>query len=199
MKQIVVLLGLLLYHGNAVFCQSIKTSEAINCVDDESGELRRFKTIRYSVKNDLPSRILMFFTEYDNTSLPQEVLLRRKVLRNYGDFHLAMLEWDDVVWDDGCAVTPETFVKVLSQGETFDIIVYFSKLEDDVDFSRHILICKEEDLADPKIGLPDFVQSMKRYKFDYPYSYILMDAGILHGFIQKYGMRRRQNVADKQR
>ena len=187
MKLFISIIGLIFFFCNSVFGQEIKLTETRYCTQERDGALQFVQTTNYTIQNSDTSRIIIFFIEEENTSASQIELLKRKVLRKYNDFSLSMLEWEaNMDIDDICHIVPELFVKCLEPGESFAFITYSSNEQEEVakELPKHILICKDIDFSNLSIGLPNFVKCLKDYKFEYPYSYIVLDENPIKKLVQ---------------
>ena len=185
MRSVITILSLC-FLCNASWGQSITKSIANYCIFGDCNN-RCVYTSRYLISNDNHNQIILFFTEEEISKNDTIQQLRRKVLRPYGDFHLALLEWDDIIIDDTCSLVPELFVKVLNPNETFEIIVISDSEEPNVDLCKHILVCNETNLS--QIGLSRFVHYLDDYNFYYKYSYIVISESVLRTFISKNNAR----------
>lgn len=66
----------------------------------------------YIIQNQTEQNLVVFFIEENNDTLPNVKLLRRKLLRRYGDFSLSMIEWEANMYiENSTTVIPELFVK----------------------------------------------------------------------------------------
>lgn len=186
MKALYILIGLMIFQCEVTFCQTISKSEAIYCISEQCDKMGDIHTCRYTILNNNTSRIIIFFTEDENTSCPFLQLLKRKLCRHYKDFSLSMLVWEANMSIEGYTLVPELFVKTLNQGESFDIIIELDSLQSEsaVDLQKHLLICTEDDLS--KIHFPKFVYHLNAYKFEYSYPYILIHESSFRRFISKY-------------
>ena len=173
---------------DAISGQDIKMSEARYCVMEQKNEIRKIQSSCYTIQNNDTSRMVLFFVEENNTTKSHLDLLKRKVFRRYGDFSLSMLEWEpNMMMEDTCFIVPELFVKILNPCESFNIIVGQKTTHTKTfvnEIPKHLLICKETDFEDSQIGLYRFLSSLKEWNFDYPYSYIVIDADVLYSFVQ---------------
>lgn len=92
-------------------------------------------------------QLMIFFIEEDNKSLPRIQLLRRKLLRRYGDLSLSFIEWEaDMEIEKSYPVSPELFVKVLEPEWIFNIVIPFTSHEEKRTASQvaqHLLLCPE--------------------------------------------------------
>lgn len=180
MKIFTILIGVICFYFIPVFSQDIKSTKAQYCIQEKNGTLRNIHTCYYTIQNNDTSCIFLFFIEEENTSASPIDLLKRKLLRRYGDFSLSMLEWEaNMYLDDMCYTVPELFVKRIEHGDSFDIITYSSNEQEEMitkGLLKHILICKETDFSNLRIGLSNFVNCLQEYRFEYPYSYIILDS-----------------------
>ncbi len=189
MRIIFVLFNFILFVHSMLFCQNINPIQARWCIRGEKGEYDETRSCLYSIQNSTSAKLLVFFIEENNDSLPPVQLLRRKLLRRYGDFSLSMLEWEsNMIIEDSCAIIPELFVKCLLPKETFEIIIPFNSSDREntnVDITKHLLVCDEHMFSDPLIGMPNFVKNLSLFRVDYPYPYVVMNSSIFLTFIYK--------------
>ena len=179
---------LLLYYGSANG-QEVKMYLSKYNTVDSTYNTKQVEIYNYTIHNNDTSQIIIFFTEDDITKIPREKLIRKKFLRKYGDFSLSMLEWEANM--DICQnslIIPELFVKVLNPGETFYLYIYNNyetKLNPNY-FNNHILTFKVSVLKNKKVGFPNFVENLNTYKYEYPFSYIVIDSEKIRDFINKW-------------
>ena len=189
MRIAFVLFCFILFDHSMLFSQNINPIQARWCIRGEKGDYGETHSCLYSIQNNTSAKLLIFFIEENNDSLPPVQLLRRKLLRRYGDFSLSMLEWEpNMVIEDSCAIIPELFVKCLLPKETFEIIMLFNSSDREktnVDITKHLLICDEHMFADSLIGMPNFVKNLSLFRVDYPYPYVAMNSSIFQAFIHK--------------
>ena len=189
MKIVFVLFCLILFDHSMLFSQNINPIQARWCIRGEKGDYDETYSCLYSIQNNTSAKLLIFFIEENNESLTPVQLLRRKLLRRYGDFSLSMLEWEsNMVIEDSCAIIPELFVKCLLPKETFEIIMLFNSSDRDktnVDITKHLLICEERVFSDSLIGMPNFVKNLSLYRVGYLYPYVVMNSSIFQAFINK--------------
>ena len=141
MRIIFVLFNFILFVHSMLFCQNINPIQARWCIRGEKGEYDETRSCLYSIQNSTSAKLLVFFIEENNDSLPPVQLLRRKLLRRYGDFSLSMLEWEsNMIIEDSCAIIPELFVKCLLPKETFEIIIPFNS--SDRENTKAVSTCK---------------------------------------------------------
>lgn len=184
MRRYCFLLILLQLHILTVWGQTITKSKAKYHILERNETVTCEFSYRYSIENDDSSCIIILFTEDNNNIEPLQNLLKRKMLRKYGDFSLSMLAWEgNMHIEDNCTIVPELFVKVLEYGESFDIYVSSPDSISSQLIANHLLICKEEELD--KIGLFDFIYYLGEYKFDYPFPYLVINAKLIESFISK--------------
>ena len=197
MRIVFVLFYLILFEHSMLFCQNINPIQARWCIRGEKGEYDETRSCLYSIKNNTPSKLLIFFIEENNDSLTPVQLLRRKLLRRYGDFSLSMLEWEsNMIIEDSCAIIPELFVKCLLPKETFEIIMLFDSScgeKTNVDITKHLLICDEHMFSDSLIGMPNLVRNLSLFRVDYPYPYVIMNSSVFQTFIYRQAKRKACN------
>jgi len=180
-----------------LFCQNINPIQARWCIRGEKGEYDETRSCLYYIQNNTSAKLLVFFIEENNDSLPPVQLLRRKLLRRYGDFSLSMLEWEsNMIIEDSCAIIPELFVKCLLPKETFEIIMLFDSScgeKTNVDITKHLLICDEHMFSDSLIGMPNLVRNLSLFRVDYPYPYVIMNSSVFQTFIYRQAKRKACN------
>ncbi len=180
MKSILVVL-LMCFSGNCILGQSVSISSINYCVQNSCC----INATRYLIRNDCLNNILLLLAEEEISKDNIGPQLKRKMLHPYGDFQLSMLEWEaNLIMVDTCSFVPELFVKVLNPNDSFEIIAFSNSHPEThiVDLSKHILICKESDLA--SIGFPKFVYYLNQYNFSYQYSYIVIDESVLRSYFK---------------
>jgi len=173
----------------SVIGQTINESETkyISILPD--GSYGQFLAKKYNVINNDSTLSILFFIEEENTTLSKIELVRRKLLRRYGDFRLSMLAWEPyMIIENGVNSVPELFVKLIRPGESFDIIFILKDYPIDTSFDilpGHLLLCKEKDLCDQSVGLNYFISAIEEYNFGFPYSFVIIDSESFSRFINK--------------
>lgn len=182
MKFYKFLLIIALFCSNAVNAQvqyQIKTQKCVRGLYEGNSAVSSYQ---YSIRNKTRQNLLIFFVEEEKDTIPCVKLLKRKLLRRYGDFSLSWIEWEDMVIEKSDNVRPELFVKVLAPKEKFKIIIPFADYEEEQlasKIAQHLLVCPESMFSDNQIGMPYFVENLQRYKFAYPGKSIVFSAGTL--------------------
>ena len=198
MRIVFLLFCIILFDHSMLFCQNINSIQAKWCIKGEKEGYDETHSCLYSIQNNTSSKLLIFFIEENNASLPSVQLLRRKLLRRYGDFSLSMLEWEsNMVIEDSCAIIPELFVKCLLPKETFEIIMLFDasgRKKTNVDITKHLLICNERMFSDSLIGMPNFVRNLNLFRADYPYPYVIMNSSVFQTFIYRQTKQKTCNL-----
>lgn len=87
-----LLIGLLCC--NAVNGQVGYEIETQKCIKGVAGENSPSGSFCHIVENKTKQNLVIFFIEEENDTLSDVRLLRRKLLRRYGDFSLSMIEWE---------------------------------------------------------------------------------------------------------
>ena len=153
------------------------------------GTYSSFLAKKYTVINNDSTLSLLFFVEEDNTTLSKINLIKRKLLRRYGDFRLSMLAWESsMIIENGVNSVPELFVKLISPGESFDIIFILTENTRDTCHGilpKHILLCKEKDLCDITVGLNNFASAIEEYNFGFPSSFVIIDSDSFSRFVRE--------------
>ena len=178
-----------------IFClstngQSINIDTAKWCTEQGNGEIIYFETEVISFRNNTPNNLILFFVENHIDSLQRKVLLKKKLLRRYGDFSLSMLEWEpNMTIEQNSVLVPELFVKCLQPKACFNIILLPDTLHSHTKQSsweiiKHTLVCEEFLFNSDLISMPNFVKNLHRYAFDYPYSFIVIDIKKFQSFIR---------------
>lgn len=85
MRIAFVLFCFILFDYSMLFSQNINPIQARWCIRGEKGEYDETRSCLYSIQNNTSAKLLVFFIEENNDSLPPVQLLRRKLLRRYGD------------------------------------------------------------------------------------------------------------------
>ena len=186
MKQLFVLLVVFLYCSSG-FGQRIKESETKYNYHLPDGKTALYQAKKYTVFNNDSTPSILLFVEEDNTTLSKIKLIKRKLMRKYGDFRLSMLAWEPyMILENGLNQVPELFVKIIAPGDSFDIIFILTDNSCNPCFDilpKHLLICKEEDLCDKKVGLNNFVSAVNEYNFGFPFSFVVIDSESFSRFV----------------
>ena len=189
MKRTSIIFALLSLCSFNMFSQVTETYEATYRLVGYEAKSILVHTEHYTISNNDFERLFVLFTEDETDSLSQIQLLRRKLLRKYGDFSISMFIWDNVlIEDDTYPIVPDFFVKSLEKGESFDIFMVYNE-EDKLllgNFKKHILICSEKELMSPQISMPNFARAIKDLHIEYPYPYIILNSNNMCEFINRY-------------
>lgn len=168
----------------SIFSQDIKSYNTNYRFMNSKDNGYLVQTERYTICNNDSVRLLILFSEeiVDGNHIN---VLKRKLLRRYGDFSLSMLLWDNVLIKDTIPIVPAFFVKSLAKGETFDVIIKFKDTDKFSlnEFEKHILICRETDFLTSQISMPNFIDTLKALHMEYSYSYIVFNSNELSDFI----------------
>ncbi|MCI7021040.1 MAG: hypothetical protein MR490_00460 [Prevotella sp.] len=172
MKRLLFLLVIALLYCNGINSQSKNDIKKEIQISDISIERSSDGSYIYTIKNKTKHNILVFFTEENNDTLSTIKLLKRKLLRRYGDFSFKMIEWEaNMTIENSGAFMPELFVKILSPKEELRIVASFANDKEEqiaLKVPKHLLICSEKLFSKRYIGMPYFVENLRMYKFDYP-------------------------------
>lgn len=141
----------------------------------------------YIIQNKTKQNLLVFFIEENNDTLSNIKLLKRKLLRRYGDFSLSMIEWEaNMSIENSTTVIPELFVKILTPKEKFKIVVPFTNDKEKqiaLKVPLHLLICSETVFSNDFIGMPHFIENIQRYNLVYPGTQVVISVSDFMSFI----------------
>ena len=172
MKRLLFILVIALLYCNGINSLSKNDIKKEIQISDISIERSSDGSYIYTIKNKTKHNILVFFTEENNDTLSTIKLLKRKLLRRYGDFSFKMIEWEaNMTIENSGAFMPELFVKILSPKEELRIVASFANDKEEqiaLKVPKHLLICSEKLFSKRYIGMPHFVENLRMYKFDYP-------------------------------
>ena len=172
MKRLLFILVIALLYCNGINSLSKNDIKKEIQISDISIERSSDGSYIYTIKNKTKHNILVFFTEENNDTLSTIKLLKRKLLRRYGDFSFKMIEWEaNMTIENSGAFMPELFVKILSPKEELRIVASFANDKEEqiaLKVPKHLLICSEKLFSKRYIGMPYFVENLRMYKFDYP-------------------------------
>ena len=179
----------------ALFCSNVANSQAQYklktriCLGGTANESTTIGSYLYTIQNKAKQKLLIFFMEEGNKSLPRIQLLRRKLLRRYGDFSLSFIEWEaDMEIEKSYIVSPELFVKVLEPKGIFNIVIPFTSHEEKriaSQVAQHLLLCPEDMLSSDLIPMPHFIENLQRYDFIYPSAQVAIPAHAMTSFVQQ--------------
>ena len=131
----------------------------------------------YTVKNVSSTPQVVLLTEDDVNIMPLKALIKRKLIRRYGDFSIAFFLWDGNVENLSAHVlVPEYFIKILPPDESFNITLTLQNEDDhmvDSLFQSHVLICNLEDIESQEM-FQGFTDAMNYHHLVYPYSSITL-------------------------
>lgn len=191
MRFYMFLLFIVLFYSNDINSQvkyKIKTKTYLRGVSSKSSSEGSFL---YIIQNQTKQKLLIFFIEENNDTLSNIKLLRRKLLRRYGDFSLSMIEWEaNMSIENSTTIIPELFVKILKPKEKFKIGVPFTNDKEKQFASKvplHLLICSERVLSNNFIEMPHFIENIQRYNFGYSGTKIVISISDFMSFISRYG------------
>lgn len=172
------LLIILLSLSSSIYGQDISVETQKYCVSVKELEVDTLCNLVYTVKNGSSTPQVLLFTEDDVNSMPLKTLIKRKLMRRYGDFNIAFFMWDANITKDssGYVQVPEIFIKILSPDESFNITLSFQNEDDhrvDSLFRKHLLICNLEDIEGDE-RFSRFKWAINTYHLEYPYSSITL-------------------------
>ena len=132
----------------------------------------------YTVKNVSSTPQVVLLTEDDVNTMPLKTLIKRKLMRRYGDFNIAFFMWDANITKNssGYVQVPEIFIKILPPDESLSITLSLLGEDDrlvDSLFRSHILICNLEDIEGDE-RFRGFKWAINTYHLEYPYSSITL-------------------------
>lgn len=187
MKFYMFLLVIVLFCSNDINSQvkyNIKTKKYLRGVPSKNSPEGLFL---YIIQNQTEQNLVVFFIEENNDTLPNVKLLRRKLLRRYGDFSLSMIEWEaNMDIENSTTVIPELFVKILTPKEKFKIDVPFANGKEKQFASKvpqHLLICSERVFSNSFIEMPHFIENIQRYNFGYSGTKVVIPVSNFMSFI----------------
>ena len=146
----------------------------------------------YTVKNVSLTPQVVLLTEDDVNSMPLKTLIRRKLMRRYGDFSIAFFIWDaNVVNLSAHVLVPEYFIKILPPGESLNITLFLHNEDDcmaDSLFRSHILICNLEDI-ESKDMFQGFKSAMDYHHLLYHHSSITLSWSLFAHWLDKKNLK----------
>jgi hypothetical protein len=142
----------------------------------------------YTVKNVSSTPQVVLLTEDDVNTMPLKTLIKRKLMRRYGDFSIAFFLWDGNVENHSAHVlVPEYFIKILSPDESLNITLSLQNEDDcvaDSLFRSHILICNLEDMESEDMFY-GFKNAMDYHHLLFPYSSLTLSWGLFTHWLDK--------------
>lgn len=139
------------------------------------------------IENKSEQNLFIFFIEEENDTLSDVRLLRRKLLRRYGDFSLSMIEWEGNMYiEKSPTVTPELFVKILKPEEKFEVVVPFANDKEEQIASevfQHLLVCSEALFSSDLIGMPHYMENLQYYNMAYPHTKVVISTDMFKSFM----------------
>ena len=142
----------------------------------------------YTVKNVSSTPQVVLLTEDDVNTMPLKTLIKRKLMRRYGDFSIAFFLWDGNVENHSAHVlVPEYFIKILSPDESLNITLSLQNEDDcvaDSLFRSHVLICNLEDMESEDMFY-GFKNAMDYHHLLYPYSSLTLSWGLFTHWLEK--------------
>lgn len=190
MRFYMFLLVIVLFCGNNINSQvkyNLKTKIYLRGASSKSSPEGSFL---YIIQNQTKQNLLIFFIEENNDTLSNVKLLRRKLLRRYGDFSLSMIEWEaNMSINNSTTVIPELFVKILAPKEKFKIDVPFTNDKEKLFALKvplHLLVCSETMLSNNFIEMPHFIENIQRYNFGYSDTKVVIPVSDFMSFILRH-------------
>lgn len=189
MKKIIIVC-LFWFQLCACMGQVITRQDASYFLSSHIGQHKLHNSCKYTIFNNDTCSVVIMFTEDDITTKPFDVILKRKLFRSYGCMRLSMFAWEPNMIIEDCRVTvPELLVKLISPGESFNIIIEgvdSSSLKLLDSFKNHLIICPEKEFEDSKYGLKNFITGVRSHNYLYQPSYVIIDSiGFFKYFIGK--------------
>lgn len=146
-------------------------------LSDNKMEIDTVCNLVYQVRNVSSTSQVVMFTEDDVNSMPLKTLIKRKLIRRYGDFSISFFLWDGNVVNNSAYVNvPGYFIKILPPNESLSITLTLQNEDDclvDSLFRNHILICNLEDIEGDE-RFCGFENAMNLYHLLYPYSSVTL-------------------------
>lgn len=151
------------------------------------------------IENRTKQNLFIFFIEEENDTLSDVRLLRRKLLRRYGDFSLSMIEWEGNMYiEKSPTVTPELFVKILKPEEKFEVVVPFANDKEEQIASevfRHLLVCSEALFSCNLIGMPHYMENLQYYNMAYPHTKVVISTDMFKSFMLNINNLKKRKTA----
>lgn len=187
MKYRIFLLFIALLYCNAMNGQANYDIKTKKCIEGVSLENSLSGSFCHIVENKTKQKLVIFFIEEENDTLPEIKLLRKKLLRRYKDFSFSMIEWEaNMHIEKSLTVTPELFVKILKPKEKFEVVVPFANDKEELiasEVSRHLLVCSEMLFSSDEIGMPHFMENLQLYDITYDNFKVIISADTFESFI----------------
>ena len=173
-KYLLIILILLPF---SLYAQDISLERQKYYLSDNNMEIDTICNLVYQVRNVSSTSQVVMFTEDDVNSMPLKTLIKRKLIRRYGDFSISFFLWDGNVENNSKYVhVPEYFIKIMPPNESLNITLTLQNEDDclvDSLFRNHILICNLEDIEGDE-RFCGFENVMNFHHLLYPYSSVTL-------------------------
>ena len=145
--------------------------------------------IEYTIYNKTEKSQVIMITEDSKMEFPMNKIIRRRLLKRYGDLSFAQMAWDNIENYSDYSLVPEFFVKIVQPNESFKIILELRN--EDVNkvnavFLEHLLVLDTEEV-DNKNMVNGLFTAIKEYHFEYPYPSIGIPWCLIKRFLNDRG------------
>ena len=179
---------ILLSLSSSIYGQDISMETQKYYVLANEGESDSVCNLVYTVKNVSSTPQVVLLTEDDVNTMPLKTLIKRKLMRRYGDFCIAFFIWEANVENDSpYVIAPECFIKILSPDESLNITLSLHNEDDsmaDSLFRSHILICTLDDMESEDMFY-GFKDAMDYHHLLYPHSSITLSWSQITHWLEK--------------
>ena len=184
MKRYFYTIVLLFISCTFIYAQEVKHEVRCYYAYGET-QLDTLYSIEYTIQNNSERTQVIMITEDNKRELPMNKIIRRRLLKRYGDLSFAQMAWDNIENLSDYPVIPEFFIKTIQPGDSFKITIELKN--EDVNkvnslFKDHLLLLNAEDI-DNKDMVNGLLSAVKEYHFEYPYSSISIPWYVIEKFI----------------
>ena len=169
------------------FIHSQEINHEVRCYYTYSEtQLDTLYNIEYTIYNKTKKTQVIMITEDCKMEFPMNKIIRRRLIKRYGDLSFAQMAWDNIENHSAYSLVPEFFVKVVQPNDSFKIILELRN--EDVNrvktlFLEHLLVLNAEDIDNENM-VSGLLSAIKEHHFEYSYPSIYIPWCIIKCFIK---------------
>ena len=187
MKRYLYTIALLLISCTSIYSQEIKSE--VRCYYAYGAvQLDTLYNIEYTICNKSEKTLVIMITEDSKMEFPMNKIIRRRLLKRYGDLSFAQIAWDNIEHYSDYPLIPHFFIKTVQPFGSFKITLGLKNENANrinTLFLEHLLILDAEDV-DNKDMVKGLLSAIKEYHFEYPYSSVCIPWPVISDFFRTH-------------
>jgi len=152
-------------------------------------QLDTLYNIEYTIQNKTDKTLVIMITEDNKMEFPMNKIIRRRLLKRYGDLSFAQMAWDNIEYRSDYSFVPDFFIKIVQHNDSFKMTLVLRN--EDVNrvntlFLEHLLVldAKEVDNENMVNGL---LAAIKYHHVEYAYTSINIPWSLIKNYIKQKG------------